>query len=97
MRSSTRPISEHDLPLSVNAHTDARRMRRRFNVMNAHTDARRRSRRCNGGRVLVLNNTPLLQTSRGGGDDSTSVECLFSIPPAEEEDEIERRSSACYQ
>ena len=37
-------------------------------------------RRINVDRVLVLNTPPLTQT-RGGGGDSTSVDCLFSITP----------------
>jgi len=46
----------------------------------------------NVGRVLVLNDP-----RGGGGGGSTSVECLFSITPAEKEDEIQRRSSARSQ
>ena len=52
-------------------------------------------------RVLVLMNPRLIQT-RGGGGDSASVECFFSITPrsyrrAEKVQEIQRRWSTCSQ
>ena len=70
--------------------------------LNAHTDARRRRRIFNVGRVLVLNYPPLIHTRGEGGGASTSVEGFYLITPrsyrrAEEEEEIQRRSSACSQ
>jgi hypothetical protein len=54
--------------------------------VGALKEALRRRRRFNVGRVLVL------KTPRGGGgEDSMSAECSFSITPVEEEEEIQRR------
>jgi hypothetical protein len=56
---------------------------RRFSACSqepTHTDVQRGRRRFNVGRVLVLN-TPLIQSCKGGGRDSTSVQCLFSATP----------------
>jgi hypothetical protein len=49
--------------------------------VNAHTEARRRRRIFNVGRVLVVNNARLIQTREGEGRDSMSVGCLFPITP----------------
>ena len=75
------------LTFRVNAHTDARRRRRRFNVdrvlvLNSpHTDARReRDASACMRRHQAFALAPV-QTRGEGGGDSTSVECLLSTTP----------------
>jgi len=70
-----------------------------FSRTHAHIDARgrRRSRRLNVGRVFVLN-TPQRKPGRVTGHKRLMCECSDRCTEyAGEEEETDRRSSACYQ